>query len=197
MTPRRALAAGLAVLVALVLQGTVIPVLSPAMLVPNLCLLVAIAVGMSAGETAGMITGFAAGLALDLAPPADHLVGRWALALLLAGYLAGRLASGTPTRATAPATRRERAIGVGRIAALTAAASFVATSVFALSGLLFGELDWGVPELLRGIAASMLLDVGAALVVVPLVVRMLGLREAPVPAPDPAPDPTRDRTAAA
>ena len=100
-------------------------------------------------------------------------------------------------REAAPATRRERAIGVGRIAALTAAASFVATSVFALSGLLFGELDWGVPELLRGIAASMLLDVGAALVVVPLVVRMLGLREAPGPAPDPAPDPTRDRTAAA
>ena len=35
--------------------------------------------------------GFAAGLLLDLAPPADHVAGRWALALVLVGYLAGRV----------------------------------------------------------------------------------------------------------
>ena len=37
-----------------------------------------------------MLVGFAAGLALDLAPPADHLAGRWALALVVVGYVAGR-----------------------------------------------------------------------------------------------------------
>ena len=38
-----------------------------------------------------MVLGFGGGLLLDLVPPADHVAGRWALALLVAGYLSGRV----------------------------------------------------------------------------------------------------------
>ena len=38
-----------------------------------------------------MTLGFFGGLLVDLAPPADHVAGRWALALVVAGYLAGRV----------------------------------------------------------------------------------------------------------
>lgn len=192
MTPARGVVVGLAVLVALVLQASVLPLLSGGTLVPNLCLLVAIAVGISTGETPGMVTGFIAGLALDLTPPAEHLAGRWALALLVAGFLAGRLATGTTMRATrragpratpgvdshvaSPPTLRDRAGSLGRIAALGAAASFVATSILALSGLIFGELEWAVPELWRALGSAVLVDAAAAVVVVPVVVRAMGLR---------------------
>ena len=37
------------------------------------------------------------GLLLDLAPPADHVVGRWALALIVVGYVAGRMRTSGPT----------------------------------------------------------------------------------------------------
>ena len=162
MTPARGVLAALMVLLALVLQTSVLPLLVGGTALPNLCLLVVVAAGLSAGETAGTVTGFAAGMALDLIPPADHLAGRWALALAVAGFLAGHLAVHQPEHAarTRP-TRRNRAESLVRVALVTAAASFVATSIFALSGLVFGELAWGVPELLRGVGVAVGLDVVA------------------------------------
>jgi rod shape-determining protein MreD len=56
---------------------------------PDLVLLVALALALAYGPAAGMAIGFGAGLALDLAPPADHPVGQWAMVLCLVGYLAG------------------------------------------------------------------------------------------------------------
>jgi rod shape-determining protein MreD len=96
---------------------------------------------------------------LDLAPPSDHVAGRWALALVLVGYVAGRVRQ--DTRPTAAAV-------VGTVAA----ASFLGTSVFALSGLLIGDLDTGVPDLLEVIAVAVLWDVLLTPFVLPVVMRV-------------------------
>lgn len=44
----------------------------------------------------GALLGFAAGLAADIAPPADHTIGRHALVLCLAGWFLARIPSETP-----------------------------------------------------------------------------------------------------
>jgi len=152
----RALAAFAAVSVALVLQVSVFPHLAVQAVVPDLVLLVVVGAALVHGSELGLVVGFGAGLLLDLAPPADHVAGRWALALMVVGYVAGRLTSG-PVR---PMQR----LGVA------AAASFVGTSVFALTGLLLRDPAVGVGELLRVEVISLAWDVGLALVVVPLVI---------------------------
>lgn len=181
--PARAVLAGLLVLLAVVLQTSVLPLLAGGAPLPHLCLLVVVAVGLSAGETPGAVAGFAAGLTLDLVPPADDLAGRWALALALAGFLAGHLATRTPAGVT-DRSWRARLATTPRVAVVTGAASFVCTSVFALTGLVFGELSWSVPELLRGVLVAAALDVVAGVVVVPPMVRALGAVAAPAPALD-------------
>ena len=83
------------VVLALVLQVTLLPHLAPGWIgrgvVPNLCLLVVVAAGLVRGPEQAAVLGFVAGVLLDLAPPADHVAGRWALALVLVGYVAGRM----------------------------------------------------------------------------------------------------------
>ncbi len=179
----RAVVAGLLVLLALVLQTSVLPLLAVGAPLPHLCLLVVVAVGLSAGETPGAVAGFAAGLALDLVPPADHLAGRWALALALAGFLAGHLS--TRTAVGAPTTTWRGRLDLGlRVAAVTGAASFVSTSVFAFTGLVFGELAWSVTELLRAVGVALLLDVTVGVLVVPPMLHVLGAQPAPALALD-------------
>src|SRR5215470_59928 len=58
---------------------------------PDLVLLAVIALGMAGGPSCGLVVGFWAGLALDLAPPANQLIGQYALVLCLVGYWSGRL----------------------------------------------------------------------------------------------------------
>lgn len=176
-----AVGVALAVLVALVVQASAIPALTGSTLVPNLCLLITVGVGIRAGEIPAMVTGFAAGLALDLTPPADHLAGRWALALVVAGSLAGRVAAARTPRpgSTTSGSWRTRVVEVAQLALMVAAASFVATSVFALSGLVFGEVSWGLPELIRGVLVAVLLDLAAAAVVLPFVVLLARRRPTP------------------
>ena len=88
----RAVLLGLAVGVALVLQTSVFPHLAWRGVGPDVVLLVVVAGGLARGAHVGMVLGFASGLVLDLAPPADHVAGRWALALLVVGV--GVLGSG-------------------------------------------------------------------------------------------------------
>src|SRR4051794_37973746 len=90
----RALAALLAVSAALVLQASLFDHLAVGGVVPDLVLLVVVAAALAHGSEVGMVLGFGAGLLLDLAPPADHVAGRWALALMVVGYVAGRLTNG-------------------------------------------------------------------------------------------------------
>ena len=83
------------VVLALVLQVSLFPHLAQGWMghgvVPNLCLLVVVAAALVRGPEQAAVLGFVAGVLLDLAPPADHVAGRWALALVLVGYVAGRM----------------------------------------------------------------------------------------------------------
>jgi rod shape-determining protein MreD len=168
MTSSNALRSVLAVLVvavALVLQTSVFPHLAWHGVGPDVVLLVVVAGGLLRGPQAGLVLGFGAGLLLDLAPPADHVAGRWALALLLVGYVAGRV------RQDAPA-------GVGGTLAAVAACSFLGTSVFALTGLLLQDTSATVPDLLEVVLTGIVWDL-ALTVVVLLVVAAVRNRAEP------------------
>ncbi|MDO3394818.1 rod shape-determining protein MreD [Nocardioides sp. SOB44] len=146
MSAVRGVVAAVAVALALVLQVSVFGPLAWEGVVPNLCLLVVVAGALTRGPQFAMVLGFGAGLLLDLAPPADHVAGRWALALLLVGYLVGRVRpESRPTATTVVAT--------------VAGASFVGTSVFALSGVLLSDPVVGVGETLSVLAVSLVWDV--------------------------------------
>ncbi|MEW1724014.1 rod shape-determining protein MreD [Streptomyces sp. NPDC093109] len=77
------------VVVALVLQVSVLARLQLPGAVPDLMLLVVLALAFVYGHVGGALIGFGAGLLADLAPPADHAAGRYALVLCVIGYLAG------------------------------------------------------------------------------------------------------------
>jgi rod shape-determining protein MreD len=145
-----------AVSVALVLQVSVFPHVSVQGVVPDLVLLVVVATGLRHGSEVGIATGFAGGLLLDLVPPADHVAGRWALALIVVGYVAGRL---VPHGSPRPL----------QWLAVAAASSFVGTSVFALTGLVLRDPAVGTGELLQVSGIALVWDVALALLVVPLV----------------------------
>ncbi|MDQ3307474.1 MAG: rod shape-determining protein MreD, partial [Actinomycetota bacterium] len=77
------------IVVTVTLQMSIFSHFSIRGVVPDLALLVVIAAALVRGPSYAALVGFAAGLVLDLAPPADHTAGRWALSLVLVGYLAG------------------------------------------------------------------------------------------------------------
>lgn len=147
------------VLLAVVLQVSFFSAFSYDGVVPNLALLVVVAAALTRGPEYAAVLGFVAGLAADLVPPADHLAGRWALALVVVGYLAGRV------RADA-----ERST-VGALVTV-AACSFVGASVFALSGLVLGDTGAPLTEALRVIPEAVLYDLLLAPFVLPLAMRL-------------------------
>ncbi|MEU1531103.1 rod shape-determining protein MreD [Streptomyces fagopyri] len=77
------------VVVALVIQVSVLARLHLPGAVPDLVLLTVLALAMVYGHVGGALIGFGAGLLADLAPPSDHAAGRYALVLCVIGYLAG------------------------------------------------------------------------------------------------------------
>lgn len=77
------------VVVALVVQVSVLARLQLPGAVPDLLLLVVIALALVYGHVSGALIGFGAGLLADIVPPADHAAGRYALVLCVIGYLAG------------------------------------------------------------------------------------------------------------
>jgi len=77
------------VVVALVIQVSVLARLHLPGAVPDLLLLTVLGLALVYGHVGGALVGFAAGLLADLAPPADHAAGRYALVLCVIGYLAG------------------------------------------------------------------------------------------------------------
>ena len=77
------------VIVALVIQVSVLARLHLPGAVPDLLLLTVLGLALVYGHTGGALIGFGAGLLADLAPPADHAAGRYALVLCVIGYLAG------------------------------------------------------------------------------------------------------------
>ncbi|NEA61248.1 rod shape-determining protein MreD [Streptomyces sp. SID12488] len=77
------------VVVAMVIQVSVLARLHLPGAVPDLLLLTVLGLALVYGHVGGALVGFGAGLLADLAPPADHAAGRYALVLCLIGYLAG------------------------------------------------------------------------------------------------------------
>ena len=159
MTALRLVVAFVAVCVALVLQVSLFPHLAWQGIVPNLCLLVVVGAALTRGAQFAAVLGFLAGAALDLAPPADHVAGRWALALVVVGYVAGRVRQDVKPTAVA-------------VVATVAASSFIGTSVFALTGLLLRDPVTGTAELLQVILVAVVWDVLLTPFVLPPVMRM-------------------------
>lgn len=77
------------VVVAMVIQVSVLARLHLPGAVPDLLLLTVLGLALTYGHVAGALIGFGAGLLADLSPPAEHAVGRYALVLCVIGYLAG------------------------------------------------------------------------------------------------------------
>ena len=89
---KRTLIVVAALAAALLVQLTIVNGLAlPGGGAPDLVLLCVVAIGLTGGPQAGLIAGFCAGLALDLAPPANQLIGQYALVFCLVGYACGRL----------------------------------------------------------------------------------------------------------
>ncbi|MER6048440.1 rod shape-determining protein MreD [Streptomyces sp. BHT-5-2] len=82
------LAAPLAV-IALIVQVGILARLHLPGAVPDLLMLVVVGLALVYGHVGGSLIGFGAGLLADLAPPADHAIGRYALVLCVIGYAAG------------------------------------------------------------------------------------------------------------
>ena len=159
MTVLRLAVALLAVGVALVLQVSFFPLLAWQGVVPNLCLLVVVAAALTRGSQFALLLGFLAGVALDFAPPADHIAGRWALALVVVAYVASRVRQDVKPTAT-------------MVVATVAGASFIGTSVFALTGVVLQDPVLGVGQLLQVILVGVLWDVLLTPLVMPPVMRL-------------------------
>jgi rod shape-determining protein MreD len=123
---------------------------------PDLLLVAIVAVALVRGPAGGLVLGFWAGLAADLAPPADHTMGRLALAYALAGYVAGLLADEAERSSFAPM-------------AVMALAGVIAVGTFAGVGALLGDVRITGAELARNLPSSVLYDVLLTPFVVPLV----------------------------
>lgn len=169
MTRRGALATLVACL-ALVLQTSALSHLSWHGAYPDLVLVVVVTAGLTCGSQFAMVLGFAAGLLVDLAPPADHVAGRWALALLVVGYVAGRVRPETGF-AAAPGVP-----SVWHALATVAGCSFLGSSVFALTGLVLGDGPGGAGatgDLIGAVLLGVVCDVLVAPFVVPWLARLL------------------------
>jgi len=152
----RILLAAVLVVVALVVQVTVLARLQLPGAVPDLLLLVVLGIALVWGPVGGCLTGFCAGLLADLAPPSDHAVGRYALVLCLVGYAAGLLR---------PEHGRLRS--VLRPLLLVAGAAVVSTLLYAGVGALVGDTAAAHVGLFGLIGTAVLYDVVLAPFVVP------------------------------
>lgn len=116
------------IVIALILQVSVLARLQLPGAVPDLLLLVVVGLALVYGHTAGALIGFAAGLLADIAPPADHAVGRYALVLCVIGYVAGL---------TKPESGQHRSATVPM--AVVAAAAISSTLLYAGVGAAVGD----------------------------------------------------------
>ncbi len=134
-------------LLAILIQLTVLSnVRLPGGAGPDLVLVVVVALALTGGPVEGMLGGFGAGLALDVAPPATHLVGQYALVFCAVGYATGRVGSKLDESAWVP---------IGVVAIGSAAGELL----FALTGMIFGNLDITWSTIGHVLPASVVYDV--------------------------------------
>ena len=128
MKLNRILLSAALVVVALVVQVSVLARLQLPGAVPDLVLLTVVALALVYGHVSGALIGFGAGLLSDLAPPADHAAGRYALVLCVIGYVVGltRPEKGQIRSATGPM-------------AVVVAAAIGSTLLYAGVGALVGD----------------------------------------------------------
>ena len=156
------------VVVAVIVQVGVFSVFTIGGVAPDVALLVVISAALVRGPEYAAVVGFGAGLLLDLAPPADHTAGRWALAFVVVGYLAGLV-------------RRDARVSALAAVVVVAAGSFVATSLFALTGVVLGDPRVSVAGVLDVVPLAVLYDVLLTPFVLPVSVALLSRLE-PAPA---------------
>ncbi|RAJ34455.1 rod shape-determining protein MreD [Kitasatospora sp. SolWspMP-SS2h] len=156
--PSRVLLSAVLLVLALVIQVSVLGRLQLPGATPDLLMLVVVGLALVYGPTSGCLVGFWAGLLADLAPPSDHAVGRYALVLCLVGYGAGLLR---------PEGGRQRsalsALGVVAVAAV------LSTLLYATVGALVGDTAARHVGLTGLVFSALLYDVLLAPFTVPLV----------------------------
>jgi rod shape-determining protein MreD len=114
---------------ALVIQLSVLgPLPLPGGTAPDIVLLVVVAIALTSGALPGTVTGFIAGIALDLAPPATHAVGEYALVFCLVGYFCGRAAGEMDRSAFLPLAAMALGVITGSV-------------LYTAVGMTFGEPD--------------------------------------------------------
>ncbi|KUJ52146.1 rod shape-determining protein MreD [Streptomyces albus subsp. albus] len=157
----RILLSMLLVVVALIVQVCVLARLNLPGAVPDLLLLVVLALSLVYGHTSGTLIGFGAGLLADFAPPADHAAGRYALVLCVIGYLAGlaKPETGQLRSATGPML-----VVVG--------GSIGSTLLYAGVGSLVGDDGAGTPGLAKLLITAALYNLLLAPFTVPLIMAL-------------------------
>jgi rod shape-determining protein MreD len=153
--------AGVLLVLAVTVQLSVLPHLAIASVVIDLVLLVVVALGLARGPEFGAVAGFCAGVLLDVVPPADHTAGRWALALALAGYLAGLI-------------RRDAPVGPWQVGISVLLCTTLAHIVFVSTGALLRDPDVQRGDVGTRLGVAIGYDVLAAVLVVPLVIWLIG-----------------------
>ena len=160
---RRAALSGGLLLIAILIQLTVLNNLRlPGGAGPDLVLVVVVAVALTGGPMEGMLGGFCAGLALDVAPPATHLVGQYALVFCLVGYGCGLLGVSLEHSAWLP---------IGVVAVGSAAGELL----YALTGMIFGDPDITWTAIRHTLPASVIYDVLLSPFVLYAVARVHGI----------------------
>ena len=91
MGARRALLCAILIVLAVIIEVTVLAPLDFPGATPSLVLVTVAALAFAFGPVTGAASGFAAGLLLDLAPPATGTLGISSLILTLIGYALGRV----------------------------------------------------------------------------------------------------------
>ncbi|KPC58945.1 rod shape-determining protein MreD [Streptomyces chattanoogensis] len=158
MRINRILLAAPLVVVALVIQVSVLARLQLPGAVPDLLLLVVLALALVYGHVGGCLVGFGAGLLADLAPPSDHAIGRYALVLCVIGYVAGL---------TKPDSGHHRSATVPLIVVIGAAIG--STLMYAGVGALVGDTAARHVGLVGLLLSATLYDLLLAPFIVPLV----------------------------
>ncbi len=92
MPVRRAIVSAILLVLAVLIEVTVLAPLPFPGATPTLVLVVVVILAAQFGAATGAIAGFAGGLLLDIAPPAAGTIGISALLLTVVGYAVGRFA---------------------------------------------------------------------------------------------------------
>ncbi len=114
--------------------------------VPDIALVLVVALALARGPVTGMLTGFFAGLGLDLAPPGGYLIGGSALVFCVIGYGCGRFSR-----------RADRSVPC--LLAVSVIAVGAGEAALAAGGLIAGDGGITLAAVLRGLPAAVLYDV--------------------------------------